>query len=230
MKKTFSIKKLLRSGWNDFKKSWKSIIGAALIFIIIGILGQYLGATEDSVLQNETLALLVSLIVTLINVALSMGFMKLLLNIVDGKEAKTKDIFTGVRSVRHLILFIILNLLVSLLTFAGLLLVVIPGIIIAIGLLFAELSFVDKKMGVIETLKWNWRLTRGHRWWIFVFVLVTFLFNLLGLLALVVGLIITVPVTYLAYVRLYRDLEKRYSKISLESESEVVDVEVTPAE
>ena len=50
------------------------------------------------------------------------------------------------------------------------------------------------------------RLTRGHKWQLFGFVLLLLLINLLGLLALVVGLLVSIPVSTLAFVHAYRVL------------------------
>jgi len=225
MKKTFSIKKLLKAGWKDYKENFKVIIGAGVIMILVSLVGQFFGATEDSLMSSYGLASVITVIVGLANVALSMGFIKLMLNIIDNKNASVNDLFHGVRSFKHFILFIILSILVGIVTLAGFIVLIIPGIIISLGLMFAKLSFVDRDMGVIETMKYNWKLTKGHRWWLFVFILVTALFNILGAIVLLIGLIITVPVTYLAHVRLYRMLTTGNMGMGSTTEPEIVDIE-----
>jgi len=50
------------------------------------------------------------------------------------------------------------------------------------------------------------RITRGHKWQLFGFVLLLLLINLLGLLALVVGILVSIPVSTLAFVHAYRVL------------------------
>jgi uncharacterized membrane protein len=50
------------------------------------------------------------------------------------------------------------------------------------------------------------RITRGHKWQLFGFVLLLLLINLLGLLALVVGIPVSISVSTLAFVHAYRVL------------------------
>jgi uncharacterized membrane protein len=55
-------------------------------------------------------------------------------------------------------------------------------------------------------MKESSRITRGHKWPLFVFLLLLVLVNLAGLLALVVGLLVSMPVSMLAFVHAYRTL------------------------
>jgi hypothetical protein len=98
------------------------------------------------------------------------------------------------------------QLLVGLIILAGFLLFVVPGIIAAIGLGFAPYLVVDRGTGVIDALKQSWHITRGYKWRLLLFGLVLIGLNLLGLLALVVGLLVTVPITWLAVTHAYRML------------------------
>jgi uncharacterized membrane protein len=55
-------------------------------------------------------------------------------------------------------------------------------------------------------LKESWRITNGNKWQLFLFGLVLIGLNLVGLLALVVGLLVTAPITWLAATHAYRTL------------------------
>jgi uncharacterized membrane protein len=55
-------------------------------------------------------------------------------------------------------------------------------------------------------MKESHRITRGHKWNLLGLLLMFFLVNLLGVLAFVVGLLVTVPVTVLAFAHAYRVL------------------------
>jgi uncharacterized membrane protein len=58
-------------------------------------------------------------------------------------------------------------------------------------------------------MKESKRITYGYKWPLLGFALVLALINLLGLLALVVGLLVSIPVTTLAFVHAYRALSNR---------------------
>jgi hypothetical protein len=52
----------------------------------------------------------------------------------------------------------------------------------------------------------NWRITKGHKVQLFLFGLALIGLNILGLLALVVGIVVSVPATWLAVTHAYRKL------------------------
>ena len=65
----------------------------------------------------------------------------------------------------------------------------IPGIIASLGLGFATYLVVDRGMQPVASLKESWRITKGNKWRIFLLGLALTGVNILGALALVVGLL-----------------------------------------
>jgi uncharacterized membrane protein len=61
-------------------------------------------------------------------------------------------------------------------------------------------------MGAINALKGSSALTRGVKWDLGVFASVLLLVNFIGIVCFGVGLIITIPITMLASVFVYRKL------------------------
>jgi uncharacterized membrane protein len=89
------------------------------------------------------------------------------------------------------------------------LLLIVPRIIFALMFMFATFIVIDRELGPINAMNESARIAKGYKWQLFGFTLVLVLINLLGLLALVVGLLVTVPVTSLAFVHVYRVLSER---------------------
>ena len=75
--------------------------------------------------------------------------------------------------------------------------------------MFATFIVIDRELGPIEAMKESKRLAHGHKWALLGFVLVLALINLLGVLALGVGLLVSIPVSSLAFVHTYRVLGGR---------------------
>ena len=94
----------------------------------------------------------------------------------------------------------------KLLSFAIPVLLAIPAIVWAIKFSMAFYLIIDKKQEVIASLKQSAQLTDGVKWELLAFFIVTGAVNLLGLIALVIGLFITIPVTFMAYIYVYRKL------------------------
>ncbi len=72
-----------------------------------------------------------------------------------------------------------------------------------LGLSLSSYLVVDKNMGPIESLKVSWAVTQGARWQLCCFGGLIVLLNLAGLLCLGLGLIITVPVSWIAGAYVY---------------------------
>ncbi len=64
---------------------------------------------------------------------------------------------------------------------------------------------------IIESLGRSTKLTYGAKWHLVLFMLALIALNVLGLIALVVGLLITVPISLIAYSHIYLKLKARHS-------------------
>jgi uncharacterized membrane protein len=81
-----------------------------------------------------------------------------------------------------------------------------PGIYFAIRFYLFIYFIVDKKAGIIESLKRSWEITKGQAWNLFLFNLVLLAINLLGAICLLIGLLVTIPISELATAFVYRKL------------------------
>ena len=91
--------------------------------------------------------------------------------------------------------FVIATILYGLIVFGGFILLIIPGIILSIRLLFYPYAIILDNSKAVDSLKRSWRITKG-RWW------KTFGISfLIGLITLLVIL----PI-YFAVIFIYRDL------------------------
>jgi uncharacterized membrane protein len=72
--------------------------------------------------------------------------------------------------------------------------------------IFTTFIVVDRELGPIEAMKESYRITRGHKWDLLGLVYVLIIVAVFGLVALVVGLLVSIPVCTLALVHTYRVL------------------------
>ncbi len=101
------------------------------------------------------------------------------------------------------------EIIFSIAVFVGLLLLVVPGIILALGFGFAFYIVVERGAGPIKSLEESWRITRGYKWQLLGLTLAIIGINLLGAIAFLVGLLVSVPVSWLAITHAYRTLQAR---------------------
>lgn len=97
----------------------------------------------------------------------------------------------------------------SFLTYGLLLLVivflflVVLGMIIAVRLSLSGLLIIDKNMNIVDAMKKSWKVTRGYGWKIFVYYIACIFIIVAGLLCLVVGLLVAIPVIVLGFGYIY---------------------------
>lgn len=207
MKKTFSIKALFNQSFEDYKKNWGLFVLATLVIFLASMIGSFSELSHQASGGFFTFGGgIINILATLLGIFLQLGLMKMLFNLVDGKEYKLEDLFNGPNSWRHYLYFAVASILYSALVGFGMLFLVIPGLIMMVGFLFVQYLVAEEKAGIFESFKISWKMTAGNRWKIFWFLILIILFNILGALALLIGLFITIPITYIVSVRLYRAL------------------------
>jgi hypothetical protein len=206
-----SIGNCIRFGWETFKKRPGILIGAFLLVVLVPAIPSALfpgphavpNAPPPPPTAPELIASLASFV---ISIFASLGAITFSLRAHDDIAATTlADLWNPQAFWRFLGNWILFVLAV----FVGLLLFIVPGVIAAIGLCFAPYLVVDRARGPVEALKESWDLTKGHKWQLFLLGLALVGLNLLGMLALVVGLLVSGPVSWLAMTHAYRTLQSR---------------------
>jgi uncharacterized membrane protein len=201
----FSIKESISFGWETFKARPWLFVGAQFVMFIISFLINLPGNLLEG--MDGVAAVLLMIIVTIVAMVLSF-----LLDM--GKTAfflHSHDVPTGV-SIRDLWhpqpfwKYVGASILSGILIILGLILLIIPGIIVAIMVAFSTYIVIDTGLGPWAAIKRSAEITKGHRWHLFRLGLVLFGLNILGFVALLVGLLVTVPVSVLAVVHVYRAL------------------------
>ncbi len=140
----------------------------------------------------------------LLSAIVTLGLLRIWLNITDGKAVSFADLFSlAHRCLSYLVLMLIVGIIVTL----GFVLLVIPGIIWSLQFMFAGHAMADRNVGAFEAMAVSSDLTRGRKLELFGFSLLLILINGLGALLLGIGLLVTMPLTALALTYVYRSLE-----------------------
>ncbi len=210
MQDTHLVSESIRFGWETFKKRpW----------FLIGVL---VGTTAFSMLLGQIPALIdpkgaspltffLSIAVLAVSIAIEILLIRLALKAQDSIETMT---FNDAFPPRPFWKYVGGQFMVALAVLVGLLLLIVPGIIVALALYFTQYATVDRKLWPFEAMKESARITKGHRWQLALLMLAIIGINILGALALVVGLLVTIPVSMLAVARAYRILEHKASEVA----------------
>lgn len=101
---------------------------------------------------------------------------------------------------------LILNLLISLLVFLGLLLLILPGIYLAISYLFAHFFVWFYEVEPLEALRLSRKTVSGNFGQLLLLSLVLGGINLLGIMAFGVGILISLPFSYCVIYATFDDI------------------------
>ncbi len=200
--KKLSIKEAFASAWKVFTGHvWvfmgSTVIIAGVSFIIDGLTKDAPQGVEDFVFSFVGAVLLWWLYI---------GFIRIAMTAYAGGTVSFDMLFgEKMRTLWHYVLAVLLSAVTVL---VGFILLIVPGIVLQVGLLFVPFLILDKDMQPVASLKESWRLTKGYKWNLFGFLLLLILFNIGGLILAAVGLLVTAPLSLLVVTYLYREIEK----------------------
>ena len=198
----FSKKEALAFGWEATTNNFVFFLGLIALFVAFSFSVSYIGD-----LFEQGGILLGSLVIFIIGIIggtiLEMGILLITLELYDRKKPYYKDILIPKQ---YLLRYLIAKIAYTLVIIAGFILLIIPGFIWGIKYSFVRYLIVDKGMSIKEAFAESSRITSGSKWNIFWLSLLMALINIVGVLALGVGLLLSIPVTIMAFTYAYRKL------------------------
>jgi len=141
--------------------------------------------------------------VPLIQGPLIAGFHVYTMKKLMGRNPEFGDLFKGFN---FFVPTLVASLLIGLFTFAGTLLCIIPGLVVAAMYKFTYLFIVDKRMDFWPAMQASHAIVKNDYFGFTMFLILAFLVNLLGLLCCVVGLLVTIPLTFAAITVAYKEI------------------------
>ena len=205
----FSISEAMRFGWRTAKERFwffaQVIIVLALISYGPGVIMRSFDRIELPTLVTMFF-FLAGIVLWVIQLLISIGLMQIVLSFVDNRKTDISELFTGAR---FLVNYFLSSLLYALVVAVGFVLLVAPGVILMVRLQFYQYLVVDKNFGPVRALKQSWEMTKGAFWTLVLFWLSIVGINVLGIVALGIGLLWSVPTSVLAAGWVYRRLAQR---------------------
>ena len=182
---------ILSRSWDALSSKWLLAIG---LVVLHGILNSVIGSVGFGL---GTLAL---------SGALSFGLSRTMVLIYRGHTPQFETYFDGFK---HFLPTLVAFLLVSVIVLVGFVLLIIPGIIAAIGLSQTFYVLQDRpELGAEGAIRESWRLTwtNGNMLKVFFMSILSALVALGGLLVLGVGLLFAIPLVSVMAGGLYEEL------------------------
>jgi uncharacterized membrane protein len=178
------IGEVVQRGWDLAMQNLGSFIGYTLVVLVI-----HLGLAAIPILGW--------IASWIINPALSAGYFTYIRKRIRNEPAVFQDFFEGFQYLGPLFM---VGLVGGILVAIGTLLCIIPGLYLALGYIFASFIVVSFRLDFWQAMETSRRAVTENLVTMILFALVMIGINILGALACLVGLIISLPVSYCAAV------------------------------
>jgi uncharacterized membrane protein len=202
----FRLQHYLQRGWLLFKQNWGVYVAFTLLLFVFYLVVALISPQPDAEGFSAGKALrqlISSLLSLLIGVPLVAGLCAGALQHLRGRVPQFSDFFGGFNKYVPLILA---HIAVSLLTALGLLLLILPGIYLAVAYWLTVPTVLDRNFNFWSSMEISRRLITRNWFSMLGFLLVFLLINLVGLLACGLGLLVTLPWTACSLVSAYADI------------------------
>lgn len=188
-------------GWRTVREYPVFTVGTHLVSLGVPMIIQWGG---DVALDGNGPEFAIELISFAVSATFTLGLAKIYLRFRDGEIPVFENLFDGLTQIHKYIGAWIVSLVAVLM---GLCLLVVPGIIILIRLWFVGFAIVDTRSGPLEAIQQSWEISRRHTTDLFALFFILAGLNLLGLVCLGIGVLVTVPISGLALAHIYRTLK-----------------------
>lgn len=207
---TITASECVKFGWEVFKKRPWFILGAMIIMWIVTNAPSYLFGPEESAPMSGY-AFLFTVAIVALGLAVEIVMTRFWLKAHDTVESmKYEDAFPP----RPFWKYVGAKIATAIVIIIGLILLIVPGIIAMLMFVFTPYLVVERKMWPIEAMKESARITKGHRMNLFVLMLMLLGLNIVGALFLLIGLLVTIPISMLAVAHAYRTLEHKANEVA----------------
>lgn len=199
-----SIQGAISVGWERGRKYWGTLVGALLAMFVImmamGVVAQVVFGDAPAFL-----ALVVNLAAMGVQFALTLGFLKMTLDTARGGAPVFVNLFAYF-AVGPIVAYFVATLITVIVVGIGTMLLVIPGLLALLAFFFYAYPIVDEGAGPVEAMKKSAEVTQGSWLPLLGLVFLLGLINMAGALALGLGLLLTIPVTWVAMAAAYDQL------------------------
>lgn len=200
--RSIDLVEVFKFSFNQYKKYASFVIGAMLTFLVLAIIPQihFMMQAPD---PPTTKAQVVSFILTMVQLFLSLGFTKIMLLLVQDEFVRVADMFNNFRI---FLSYFVASFLYGIAVALGILLLVLPGIFIAIRFQFFPYFILEQKDSSFTALQKSYYLSQNLTVELFLFGVLVVALNVAGILLLGIGIIFTYPLTTMATAVIYKSL------------------------
>ncbi len=198
--KKFQIGESLSFGWTNLKTNFLPVSVFVIITMLISMAPNIITMSDP---ESPMLSLISAVVSIILGVFVQIIIYKSGLLFIDKGAISIGEITPEFSKFVNLLLG---SLLYGLIVFGGLILLIIPGIIFALKYGFYGYLIVDQNLGPLEAIKKSGEITKGSKFDLFIFALLSGVIIFAGLVAFIIGIIPAAGIIYVAWASIYRKL------------------------
>ena len=180
-------------------------------------IGKWINESWDFVMANFTDLIIISLIYVILVLAasstvvmkfilsgpLSVGIFYVIFQKIRGGEINIGDISKGFN---FFVAAVLADILITVFVSIGFFFLIIPGIVISALYMFAFPLILEKNMDFWEAMETSRKVVTKNIFELSVFMLVLYIFMVIGVLLFFVGFLVALPIVFAAIALAYKDL------------------------
>ena len=158
--------KLKANAKKKMEGNWKNWIYVLLICIGIGLVVSLICIPIGAKLDEDFKNLPTSICTTILECLLGFGCVSFFLKIAKGQKTDYKEIFS---KMNMFFKYFLTTLIISIIVAVGMIFLIVPGIIFALGLSQVPFIIVENpKISIFDAIEKSWKMMKGHKWEYFV--------------------------------------------------------------
>jgi len=200
------VKNSFVHGWSSFlRRPWFMIASVLIVFVVSAISGA-VAQSASAAADPNTAFLFNAIDFLVVQMFVSMGLIAWSLRASENVEgAHLAHLWAPQRYFK----FLATSIVVTIIELIGFALLVVPGIIASVLLLFAPYIVMDRNLGPVEAIQRSFAVTKRHFWSVLLFLVAALAVNIGGALLFGIGLFVTIPVSVIAIAHAYRTLSSQ---------------------
>jgi uncharacterized membrane protein len=212
METKFTITEVLNASWTALKSQIWILVG---LFIGYAILYSVISLLLLPAMSSVALRFIVNLLLYVISLIFSLGYIKNLFQALDGEEPQFSAYEQQARKIGTCFVAALIS---GILIFIGTLLLIIPGVYLALRLQFYNQFIVEEDAGIIESLQKSWDITKDQVLPLLLLFLAMLGICLAGFILLGVGIFVAAPLVMLMVCCTFRKLNSPLNSIEVGEE------------
>ena len=212
--KNISIASVFEQAQEVFMKApWHwvfvTLIQFFIVLVCIPLIGFFTAALNAAFFRTmpwfmiHILPFIMSTLFLMVVWSMMLNFYRMAQAAIAGSNPQVKDIF---HADTRLTPFVLTVFLVAIITYIGMQIFIIPGLIASVVLFFADVSCVEEHTSPMDSLRRSYELVRKDWWAVILFMIATAIFSLIAIIPFGIGLLFFVPFVAIAKIVFFRDI------------------------